>query len=147
MKEKYLADIRRNLKYIASDNNQPVSIYDEIIDIVKIYRERAVVSQSKMEFKRKLRNFKGFISKNLKNNDVKVIPLADISAEYVFRNNLTDVYQAVINREDYKQIILVNIQEYFLLISFVTNEILNIFGTEIDETVVELIETSLNKDR
>lgn len=147
MKEKYLADIRRNLKYIASDNNQPVSIYDEIIDIVKTYRERAVVSQSKMEFKRNLRNFKGYISKNIKNNDVKVIPLENISAEYVFKNNLTDVYQAVINREDYNQIILVNIQEYFLLISFVTNEILNIFGTEIDKTVVELIETSLNKDR
>lgn len=147
MKEKYLADIRRNLKYIASDNNQPVYIYDEIIDIVKTYRERAVVSQSKMEFKRNLRNFKGYISKNIKNNDVKVIPLENISAEYVFKNNLTDVYQAVINREDYNQIILVNIQEYFLLISFVTNEILNIFGTEIDKTVVELIETSLNKDR
>ena len=147
MKEKYLADIRRHLKYIASDNNQPVSIYDEIIDIVKLYRERAVVSQSKMEFKRNLRNFKGFISKNLKNNDVKVIPLENISAEYVFRNNLTDVYQEVINREDYKRIILVNIQEYFLLISFVTNEILNIFGTQIDDTVVELIETSLNKDK
>lgn len=102
--------IRRYLKELSNNisNEEDIIIYDNLMTLISDYKQKSILKIEKGSFDKKLKKVKALLNKNDFPEIVSIYALKSLQAEFVFQNNLVELYNTHFKE---KETILISLDE------------------------------------